>query len=428
MELKRDIIIVGSGAGGATLARELTQAGRRVTIIEKGAFYKSLGKEIPAFFFYAGHGLWCQSAEGLIIHHTQMVGGTTVVSCGNMVRSLEYKLNNLNINLENEFKELEKELNIKPISENFIGTGTSLLLKSARDLGLKMELMPKALDEKKCIHCGRCVLGCPTGAKWSALDYIKEAIDMGAELIPKVVIDKVIVENGQAVGIQGTNLYGKKIKFFANKIILAAGGIGTPIILRRSGLLEAGNNLFGDLFTVTYGISKKAIGIYRDPTMGIVDLEFKEEGFILAPFIDPPITLFMQLFPLKMNILINRKYIFGMEVKIKDDNVGNVTSDGIINKTITKQDAIKLRKGQEIAKNILINAGIMPDSLITTKIRAAHLGGTAAFAKVVNNNQETKIKNLFISDASILPESPGLPPILTIIALSKRLANYLTKK
>jgi choline dehydrogenase-like flavoprotein len=136
----------------------------------------------------------------------------------------------------------------------------------------------------------------------------------------------------------------------------------------------------------------------------------------------------MQLFPLKMNILINRKYIFGMEVKIKDDNVGNVTSDGIINKTITKQDAIKLRKGQEIAKNILINAGIMPDSLITTKIRAAHLGGTAAFAKVVNNNQETKIKNLFISDASILPESPGLPPILTIIALSKRLANYLTKK
>lgn len=51
MELKRDIIIVGSGAGGATLARELTQAGRRVTIIEKGAFYKSLEKKfLPSFF------------------------------------------------------------------------------------------------------------------------------------------------------------------------------------------------------------------------------------------------------------------------------------------------------------------------------------------------------------------------------------------
>ena len=428
MEFNRNIIVVGSGAGGATIAREFAKLGEKVTIIEKGAFYKNIGTEISAFFFYAGHGLWYRSIKGLIFHLAHMVGGTTVISCGNMVRSLESELNKLNINLENEFKEVEKELNIKPISEKSIGNGTRLLLNSAHDLGLKMELMPKSLNENKCIHCGRCVLGCPTGAKWSALNYIKEAIEMGAELVTKVRIEKVIIEKDHSIGVQGINNNGKKIKFFANKIILAAGGIGTPIILRKSNLHEAGNNLFCDPFTVIYGISKKHLGIHRDPSMGIVDLEFRNDGFILSPFIDPFLTLFMQLFPSKTNIALNRKHIFGMEVKIKDDNIGNISPDGKINKLATRQDESKLKKGQEIAKNILIKAGVRPDSLNITRIRAAHPGGTASFNKVVDNNQETRIKNLFISDSSILPESPGLPPILTIIAFSKRLVKYLTKK
>jgi choline dehydrogenase-like flavoprotein len=47
---------------------------------------------------------------------------------------------------------------------------------------------------------------------------------------------------------------------------------------------------------------------------------------------------------------------------------------------------------------------------------------------VVDSNLETEIPNLFVCDASVLPISPGKPPILTILALSKRLADYLKNK
>ena len=50
---------------------------------------------------------------------------------------------------------------------------------------------------------------------------------------------------------------------------------------------------------------------------------------------------------------------------------------------------------------------------------------TAPIGKVVDENQETKITNLFVSDASVFPSPLGMPPILTIVALSKKLAKYL---
>ena len=114
-----------------------------------------------------------------------------------------------------------------------------------------------------------------------------------------------------------------------------------------------------------------------------------------------------------------------MMVKIKDDMVGQVDKKGNISKKITDNDKTKLEKGNIIAKQILIKAGVDPNSIIIAKPRGAHPGGTAAIGDIVDKNHETKIKNLFVCDASVLPESPGLPPILTIIALAKRLAKIL---
>ncbi|HXZ29619.1 MAG TPA: GMC oxidoreductase [Dehalococcoidia bacterium] len=54
-----------------------------------------------------------------------------------------------------------------------------------------------------------------------------------------------------------------------------------------------------------------------------------------------------------------------------------------------------------------------------------HPGGTAAIGKVVDKDFQTKVDGLFVCDASILPVTPGLPPILTIVTLAKRSANVL---
>ncbi|HIH65110.1 MAG TPA: ferredoxin, partial [Methanothermobacter thermautotrophicus] len=63
--------------------------------------------------------------------------------------------------------------------------------------------------------------------------------------------------------------------------------------------------------------------------------------------------------------------------------------------------------------------------LRSTGPRGAHPGGTASLGEVVDENLETSIEGLFVADASVLPEAPGAPPILTIMALARRLARHI---
>ena len=115
-------------------------------------------------------------------------------------------------------------------------------------------------------------------------------------------------------------------------------------------------------------------------------------------------------------------------VKTADDGKGYVDDDGDVVKINTIHDIQALAEGVATAGFILEKAGVDPSTIASTVYRGAHPGGTAPIGKIVDSNQETEIKGLFVSDASVLPVSPGKPPILTILALSKRLSDYLKNK
>ncbi|MDD4953283.1 MAG: GMC family oxidoreductase [Candidatus Omnitrophica bacterium] len=426
MELNTDVIVVGSGVGGSTAARELAKKGKKVIILEKGELCspKQWGSEVLAFKFYDKYGLWSRSREGVFYYRTIMAGGTSIVSCGNGVRSLEKELKSLGIDLNNEFRQAEKELGVGPVPKRLIGPGTAAIMRSAQGLGVKMVPMPKLINFKKCIGCGNCVVGCRTGAKWTALDYLYQAQRLGATLMTGINVNRILSSRGVVTGVEGHNKLGTKVKIIAPVVILAAGGIGTPVILLNSGI-KAGRKLFLDLFTVTFGITKN-LGMSQELTMAAVNHDNK--GFILSPFIDTPFALASVVpVPLRRNlkILTKRKDMLGIMVKINDDSRGSVSKDGKIGKKLTRGDLSKLKKGADISKKILIGAGAAPETIITTKVRGAHPGGTAAIGEVVDKNLQTKIKNLYVADGSVLPKSPGLPPIVTIVALAKRLAKRI---
>ena len=171
----------------------------------------------------------------------------------------------------------------------------------------------------------------------------------------------------------------------------------------------------------------KDMGQTKDVTMGAVSIN---KGFLLSPFIDSPFALVSVVpLPLRRNlrIALHRKRMLGIMVKIEDESLGRVNKDGSIEKKVTKRDFSRLKKGAGIAKKILTEAGADPETIITTNIRGAHPGGTAAIGEVVNKNLETKIKGLFVCDASVLPKAPGMPPIMTIIALAKKFAKRISK-
>ena len=422
-----EFVIVGSGAGGATLAMELSKRGKMVLVVDQGKPENEIGTLTDCFRYFDLNyftKMPPQSKDGVILWRTMMAGGTTVVSCGNGIRCLENELAEYGILLEQEFKEAEREMQIVDYNPRRLSQGSKKIMEVSKDLGYTMDPMPKFIDPTKCRRCGECAMGCKYDAKWTALDYLAESQENGAEVMYETRVSKVLRNNGKATGIRVSGPGGtREIK--AEVVILSAGGIGTPIILQKSGVDEAGKGLFMDLLVNTYGVTQDLSQV-EEPTMAIAyHGAYDSKGFILSPFINQHRLLrFIEMgmrgiFPKKNRLL-------GIMTKIRDEPTGQVNNNETFSKPITENDWKKLKEGSLISKEILTEAGADRKSIVVSKVQGGHPGGTAAIGKVVDKDLQTKLDNLFVCDASVLPTSPGMPPILTIVALAKRLAKTLS--
>ena len=424
---RHDVLIVGSGAGGATLARELTKRGRSVLVIERGTYAAKLGSLRHTLSHFDINPITKtprKSKEGVILWRTQMAGGSTVVSCGNATRCLEPELLTLGISLEREFAEAEDEMNVAPIDESLLSKGSQRIAAAAHKLGYEMKPTPKFIDRVRCKHCGQCVFGCPSGAKWTATDSLDEAVHGGADMVCATPVGEVLTEQGMAVGVRGVGLGGKSVEYRAETVILCAGGLGTPVILQNSGITKAGSQLFIDLLVNTYGVSDE-LNLLGEPPMAWVDDEFHDErGFILSTYVNQNrIVRAMELGPKGLTLPTNR--LLGMMAKTADSSTGRVFPDGSVSKPVTAEDRTRLDEGARISAEILVEAGVDPKTICVSCPQGAHPGGTAAIGQIVDSNLRTEIESLYVCDGSVLPRSPGMPPILTIVALAKRLSAHL---
>ncbi len=422
-----DVAVIGSGAGGATLARELRRRGANVVVIERGKQHEKFGSFRHSLAFFDANRVTKvprKSKEGVILWRTIMAGGSSVVSCGNATRCLETELADLGVHLAESIAEAETDLNVAPISETLVSEGSEAIMAAAQKLDYEMEPMPKFIDPALCNACGQCVFGCPNHAKWTALDYLAEATAGGAEILYNTTVQRVLQDLGSARGIHAIGLHGD-VDVMADVVVVAAGGLGTPPILQQSGIPDAGKGLFTDLLVNTYGVTED-LSLVREPSMALVNHQFHDsKGFILSPYANHSrMVRSMEFGPRAFSY--PSKGILGMMTKTADDAVGTVFPDGSVSKPVTEDDWARLREGSAISREILIQAGADPSSIIVSVPQGAHPGGTAAIGRVVDENLETEIKNLFVCDASVLPKAPGMPPILTIVALAKRLAKHLT--
>lgn len=412
-------IIIGSGAGGATVAKELALANIPVTIIEKGPYIESS----ESFKYYD------PNPEGMDLLKTSCIGGSTSVSMGNAVKSLEEDLKELGIDISSEYKELEDELNIHTMDDEHFGKGTTAFINSAKELNLDVSKMPKMIIDEDCQICGKCAFGCPTDAKWTSKNYIDLACDNGANLLTNTEVIQIITNNeNKVIGVKILKTIKKEGKeekveeiIEDDLIILSAGAINSAIILENSGI-EAGNSLFMDGF-VTMGGVLKDINFDKEVQMNAL---VKGEHFILSPHFSTFITKQLNILNDKTEDSIENKDILSIMIKIPDEGIGSVKG-GIVKKENTMQDIQYIAEGCATAGAILENAGVDPNTLISTIYRGAHPGGTAAIGEVVDNNLKTEINGFYVCDASVIPKAPGAPPILLILALAKRLSKHLIK-
>ena len=234
----KNVIVVGSGAGGGTITRELAAKGINVTLFEKGPFTK-IG---TAYEHYE------TSDVGVELIQTSCVAGTTTVTAGNAVRTCQKYFKNMGIDLEEDFNEVEDEMGVTTLPDTHFGKGTNLIMDKAKSLGFNTQKMPKFIDPKTCRPCGKCAFGCPRDSKWTSKEYVDEASDQDAKVIADTEITGLITVNGEIKGVKSNDK-----EFLADIVVISAGSIETPRLLRREGI-DAGNNLFVDTFVTVGGI------------------------------------------------------------------------------------------------------------------------------------------------------------------------------
>ncbi len=420
----KDFIIVGSGPGGATVAKELSQREKKVLILEWGdndPLTGSFWQGAKTLLFPGRSMLFTRQMLGLVRGIT--TGGSTVHYYATSFPVPFDLLKSYGIDISDEVKELREELPVAPLKDEMVGPMSKRLMESAQNLGYSWKKLDKFMYQdrwKPEYAFGH--YGDPHQVKWSARMYIEEAVANGAKIINGAKVKKVLFEGNKAIGVEFIRNR-KKYHAFAPKVIVSAGGIGTPIILRASGIEGAGYDYFFDPLIGVRGTVKD----FDVPTSEIpmtAGVHIEDEGYMMTDMAHPFATSAMFAAGVfRFQKAFSRRNTLQIMVKAKDELGGKLTDSGGVRKILDKTEKQKLRRGYERAKTILKNAGAK--GIFKTQYLAAHPGGTVKVGDLLDSNLMTKYDNLFVCDCSVIPEAWGMPPTTTIIGLGKRLAKHL---
>lgn len=429
-----DVIVVGTGAGGSTVAREMALKGKKVLSLEKGGRWPYMGNPLSIMMGMSNFGANL-SRQGNFVTLPDNYGGLSNFSAGCAFHPNKEIWGPAGIDLSEEAEEAKKEMKIKVTPDEFLGDQNIRLLETANSLGYNWTKAEKFMASEKCVNnCDKTLYGDKYGAKWTARVYGDEAVARGAELKLNHTVTDIIVSEGKAVGVKAKH-FGITHKYFGKKIVLS-GGFFNVFLLRKAGIKEAGQSFTCDWLqfnaAVIPGMNNKNMN-----QMAVGDTSmYESDGIIIMPTF-PGFILFaglaLSMGPKALTKIMKFSKYTGIMVKIRDESSGTIDNryKGPIpcfSKTVTDTDQKKLEKGNAIVKEIVTKAGADPDSIFKLNVLGAHPSSTCAVGKVVNTDLETEIENLYCCDASVTPCSLGTPVIWTAVSLGKRLAKHLNDK
>jgi choline dehydrogenase-like flavoprotein len=420
----RRAIVVGSGAGGATVAKEL-QGIFEVTVLEAGKAFRPLSMGLATLERIKQTGLLFDERQMSLVFPTLRIrktpdmvlvngvglGGTTTIATGNAVR-MDRDLRQIGIDLDAEFEEIAGEIPISTAHQKRWRKPTRRLFEICREMDLDPQPMPKMGDYDKCIGCGRCIFGCPQGVKWDSRRFLETAVERGAQVITNCRAERVVIEDGRATGVVAR--HGWAHRFYpADLVVLAAGGFGTPVILQNSGI-SCEPRLFVDpvLCVATE---------WEDARQHLeIEMPFavQREHYILSPYFDYVSFFYNRAWRYRA------KDTLGIMIKLADSTTGSIDQRKI-RKSLTPEDRQRLGEAVEIARGILRRFGAREEDLFLGTVNAGHPGGMLPLTEreASSFHPDRLPGNLYVADATLFPRSLGNPPILTIIAMAKRVSR-----
>jgi len=424
----KQAIVVGSGAGGATAAKEL-QGAYQVTVLEAGGPFRPLALSLSAMEGLKRTGLlldermiqWIfpamqvRKSQDVVLVNGVGLGGTTTLCTGNALR-MDQDLRSLGIDLDAEFAEIAREIPITTDHQKRWGPQTRRLYEICSRLDLQPQPIPKMGDYRRCTRCGRCVFGCAQGAKWDSRQFLQVAQGHGARVLTGCRVESVAMSNGLATGVWARVGWSRRF-FPADLVVLAAGGLGTPVVLQNSGI-PCEPHLFVDP-VLCLATEWPAALQCREIEMPFV---VQRERYILSPYLD------------YLSFFFNRAWkhpardTWGIMIKLADANEGSVSRQGV-RKSLTDEDRARLNDAVALCSELLRRFGAPKESLFLGTVNAGHPGGMLPLTQreAATLHDDRLPPNLYVADASLLPRAQGNPPILTIVALAKRIGKLCAR-
>lgn len=477
-----DVVVVGSGAGGAMAARTLARAGFDAVVLEEGRRWtvEEFRTTHPIDRFA---GLYRGAAATIALGRPSValpvgraVGGTTVVNSGTCFRpprAVQQRWRDefgFGLADPDQFAarldEVERTLRVAPVPLNIMGRNGNLLLDAAKSLGWQAAPIPR--NAPGCEGCCQCAIGCPHNAKYGVhLNALPQACAAGARIISQARVERVLHRNGRARGVRARRPDGTAIDVLADTVVIAAGATETPGLLRRSGLgghPRLGRNLALHPATMLAGRFEDDVYAWRGVLQSAAVHEFHESDGVLIEATSTPPGMGSMLFPgygaelLRWLDWAPQVATFG--AMVADRGVGSVRSvrgETLVRYDIAQSDLAKLRVALEAIGRLLFAAGAvevltgLPGATTVTSFpelqqvlqranpRSLHLAafhptGTAAagadeqLCPVDETGRLRGVDGVWVADASILPSCPEVNPQLSIMAMALAVADQMAER
>ena len=482
-----DYVIVGTGAGGATAARVLSEAGLSVIMLEEGPLLRpderprglldAMAQSMREIGTVATSG-----AAPFPLLLGRCVGGSTAINSGIIWRmpdevrsgwSERYGLAELldERALSRIFAQLEDELEVAEIDPSVRGGNARLMEKGSAALGLTGR--PIRRNAKRCTGSARCLQGCPQGARQSMdVSYVPRAVKRGARLHALARATHIVVADGRAQAVEGELLdetrraCGRFRVVGRRGVIVAAGAIYTPLLLRRSGI----RRLVGDGFQAHPGAA--VLGRFPEPvgmSFGATqsyEVPLHAQGLKLESLSLPPELLASRLPGVGRDWqrrLRQLDYFAQWAAVVRMQARGRVRSALFGGPSVRyeplREDVQKLKQGVALIVRMLFAAGaeevypgvarlpevmtrpeqadLILDPKVTRRdfhLMASHHFGTAAAGSDAARSvvgpglQCHDVRRLFVMDASALPTNIGVNPQHSIMAVVFRAAEWLANE
>jgi len=488
-EIQCDVVVVGTGAGGAVVGRHLADRGHAVVFLEEGEHVRR--HEFPGNFQSTVEQLYKNvfslGNQMMMISQGRLVGGSTAVNTGTSFRAPRWVMDRWCEELQSDdfrpeamdpyYARVESMLQVEPADVRYAGPPHAIFHRGAQALDWQVGTINR--NAPGCRGEGMCDNGCPTDARRSTLiAYLPGALERGNMVFSGVRADRVLMSGGRAVGIEGLALdrkgrpvrgkdgKDKRIVVKAPTVILAGGAMATPQFLLKQRLGnssdQVGRNLTVHPSGPTVGRFDEIVDGHKFIPQTAYSHQFLKEGIMLlsahadANMMPPVVPLLGRRL---MEVFKHHRHLSCVGFLLADSTRGRIrvapNGGTMLTYNLTKTDVARMQRAQVLLADLLLAAGarevypgMLPgmtiwdkrgvERLAARKVAAGdflltsyHPLGTARMSPsskggVVDLDHAVHdVPGLFIVDGSTVNGPLGVNPQLTIMAFATRAADRI---